>query len=45
MYHGYLQYVSWCTNVVNVYACYVTVGYMLLLPSNGIYVRYYWCEI
>ena len=41
MYLGYLQYVSWCTNVWFIFMHVdVTIGYMLFLPSNGICVRY-----
>ena len=36
-YLGYLQYVSWCTNVWCIFLHVgVTIGYMLLLPSNRI---------
>ena len=44
-YPGYLQYVSWCTNVWFMFMHVdVTIGFMLFLLSNGMYVRYCWCE-
>ena len=40
-YLDYLQYVSWCTNVWFMFMhVYITIDYMLCLPSNDIYVRY-----
>ena len=52
MYIGYLQYVSWCTNIwvmfMHVWFMFVhldvIIGYMTFLPNNWMCVWYRLCE-